>query len=292
MKSYRQVIQAPEHGCLTGAFVCEGAPSKEDTARFKAKAGKAPKIIMWFHAFVLGFDFPAQSCNAVYDANAYTFIRLEPWSWRGKDDNSFSLEDIIRGRFDEGLERFAQGAKVWGRPLFLAFGHEMNGNWYPWSEDPAKYKAAYKHVFDIFKKAGAENITWVWNPNVEPLDGVMDYYPGGRYVDWIGIDGFNWGNTQDFSSWLSFDQIFGRACSLFQSSSNKPLMISEFASAEQGGNKAAWIKATYTSIQGMERLKAAVWFDTKNEADWRIDSSKDSQSAFSAAISDNYFIGA
>jgi beta-mannanase len=292
MTSHRQIIQAPERGCFTGAFLCEGISSKEDIKRFKAKAGKAPKIIMWFHAFVLGFDFPAQACSVANEANAYPFIRLEPWSWQGKDDNSFSLKDIIKGRYDKGLSQFAQGAKMWGHPLFLAFSHEMNGNWYPWSENPEEYKAAYKRVFKIFKNAGAENITWVWNPNVEPLDRAMDYYPGDKYVDWIGIDGFNWGSTQDFSSWLSFDQIFGRACSLFQSSSNKPLMISEFASAEKGGNKAAWIKDTYNSIMRMERLKAVVWFDLKKEADWRIDSSHASQATFAAAISNKYFIGA
>lgn len=292
MTNHRQIIQAPDNRCFTGAFICEGAPSKEDIKRYKAKAVKAPKIVMWFHAFVLGFVFPAQACSVANEANAYPFIRLEPWSWRGKDDNSFSLEDIIKGRFDEGLAQFAQGAKMWGRPLFLSFGHEMNGNWYPWSENPAEYKAAYKRVFEIFKKAGVENITWVWNPNMEPLDGVMDYYPGDEFVDWIGIDGFNWGNTQDFSSWLSFEEIFAKAYELFRSSANKPLMISEFASAEQGGNKAVWIKATYKSIQRMERLKAAVWFDLKKEADWRIDSTAASRSAFAAAISDNYFIGA
>lgn len=288
----RQIIQAPPRGCFTGAFICEGAPSKEDINRFQAKAGKAPKIVMWFHAFVLGFDFPAQACSVANEANAYPFIRLEPWSWQGKDDNSFSLRDIIKGRFDDRLIQFAQGAKMWGLPLFLTFGHEMNGNWYPWSQNLAEYKAAYKRVFNLFKNAGATNITWVWNPNVEPLDKAMDYYPGDEYVDWIGIDGFNWGNTQNFSSWLSFDQIFGSAYSLFQSHSNKPLMISEFASAEKGGKKAAWIKDTYNSFKRMERLKAAVWFDLKKEADWRIDSTAASRSAFAAAISDNYFIGA
>lgn len=292
MTNSRQIIQAPEYGCFTGAFVCEGSPLKKDIERFQAKAGKAPKIVMWFHAFVLGFDFPAQTCSAAYEANAYPFIRLEPWSWKGKDDNSFSLEDIVKGRFDECLAQFAQGAKNWGLPLFISFGHEMNGNWYPWSGNPGKYKAAYKRVFEIFKKTGADNITWVWNPNVEPLDRAMDYYPGDEYVDWVGIDGFNWGVTQDFSSWLSFDQIFGKAYELLRSSADKTLMISEFASAEQGGNKADWIKATYKSIQSMERLKAAVWFDQKKEADWRIDSTAASRSAYAAAISENYFIGA
>jgi len=79
----------------------------------------------------------------------------------------------------------------------------MNGNWYPWSEQvngnhPSQFVQAWQHVHDIFTKLGVTNVTWVWSPNVEyggsiPLS---ELYPGSNYVDWVGIDGYNWSTVQ------------------------------------------------------------------------------------------------
>ena len=54
-------------------------------------------------------------------------------------------------------------------PIALSFGHEMNGNWYPWGTaqtTAAEFVAAWRHIHDVFARAGATNVIWVWNPNV------------------------------------------------------------------------------------------------------------------------------
>ena len=42
-------------------------------------------------------------------------------------------------------------------PLVIRLDHEMNGNWYPWSEDqaynsPGEYVAMWRHVVDRFRQ--------------------------------------------------------------------------------------------------------------------------------------------
>jgi beta-mannanase len=53
----------------------------------------------------------------------------------------------------------------------LRFAHEMNGNWYPWSEGvngnaAGQYVPAYRRVVTLFRSVGVTNVTWVWSPKV------------------------------------------------------------------------------------------------------------------------------
>ena len=174
----------------------------------------------------------------------------------------------------------------------------MNGNWYPWdgshngqAAGPAKYIAAWKHIHDIFVSQGAANVKFVWSPNSasfpdQAWNDAANYYPGNSYVDWIAIDGYNWGGA----GWQTFDQIFGASYSVL-ASYGKPLMIGEFASAENGGDKAAWITEAFSKIKNnYQEFKIFVWFNINKEADWRIDSSVNSLNAFKQAINDSYFL--
>ena len=116
-------------------------------------------------------------------------------------------------------------------------------------------------------------------------------YPGDEYVDWIGIDGYNWGDTQSWSGWEDFKTLFReqirRTKQLWP---DKPIMIAEFASAEKGGDKAAWIKQLPGFLKSsMRDIDAIVWFDIKKEADWRVKSSKKSEAAFKEIMQDQIF---
>src|SRR6202040_2960061 len=113
---------------------------------------------------------------------------------------NFQLSDVINGRYDAYIHDFAVGAREWGHPFFLRFDQEMNGFWFPWAEGVngnkrGEFVKAWRHVHDIFTSVGATNATWVWCPNVDftrKLTPLSSQYPGGRYVDWTCLDGFNW----------------------------------------------------------------------------------------------------
>jgi mannan endo-1,4-beta-mannosidase len=91
--------------------------------------------------------------------------------------------------------------------LCLYLGHEMNGNWYPWSlgSTPTEYILAWRHVYDIFsnKSLDPTRLQWVWCVNNEDFGNYTaeNYWVGDNYVDWIGIDGYNFGKSQKWSTW-------------------------------------------------------------------------------------------
>ena len=111
----------------------------------------------------------------------------------------------------------AQAVKTFGQKFFLRWGHEMNGNWYPWDgannganlAATTTFISAYRHIHDLFVAAGATNALWVFCPNVDSVPGDswnqwQNYYPGDAYVDWMGFDGYNWGTVQTTSTWQTF----------------------------------------------------------------------------------------
>jgi hypothetical protein len=235
------------------------------------------------------------------------------------------LETLTDGLYDDVLTSWAEGARTVGKPVLLRFAHEMNGDWYPWSgvkngggtldgygspdlaDGPERYVAAYRYVHDFFIEHGADNVLWVWCPNA-PFE-VMEqslgawnraaaYYPGDDYVDWLCFDGYNWGSLafgQQFNArWLSFTEIFGSSYAELKAiTADKPILIGEFASTEDGGDKAAWIRAAFQAIQqDFPQIRGLVWFHIAKETDWRINSSEAALEAYRQAVADDYWLDA
>jgi len=214
----------------------------------------------------------------------------------------FTLSAIIEGQHDEYIRQWATQAKEWGYPFFLRFNWEMNGWWFPWSESvngnqTGEYVQAWRHVHDIFAEVGAQNVTWVWCPNVIgpktiPLETL---YPGDEYVDWFCMDGYNNGTHPSRSGrrWQSFEDLFTQTYSALQVvSPDKPIMIAEVASTEVGGSKAEWIQDAfaYALPDVFPQIKAVVWSNRSGGGmDWVIESTPASQEAFAQNIASGYY---
>jgi len=158
----------------------------------------------------------------------------------------------------------------------------MNGDWRPWcagvnGNTSAEFVSVWRKVYSIFRREGATNARWVWSPISQCGDSTpfKEPYPGDDYVDWVGLDGYNWGTMQYWSRWQRFTEICGKSYSTLTKMSRKPMMIPEIASAESGGDKATWIRNTFLQEVSAKypRIKAVVWFHAKKETDWRINSS-------------------
>lgn len=269
---------------------------------FEHDVNKAVSIVMWYQGWGVSDSsryFQTGWMDNVRNHGAIPMVTWEPWNYaRGINQPEYSLQNIISGRFDAYITRWALASKAWGHAYFLRFAEEMNGNWFSWSEQvngngPGQYVQAWRHVHDIFTGLGVTNVTWVWSPNVEyggstPLG---ELYPGSDYVDWIGMDGYNW-STVGGHQWQSFSQVFQHTyLDILGMNLNKPLMVAETASAEIGGNKAAWITDAYTVQipQFFPAIKAVIWFDENKETDWRVESSPASQKAFAKAIASSIY---
>jgi beta-mannanase len=222
-------------------------------------------------------------------------LTWEPWDpAQGTNQPAYRLATITSGAHDAYIAHWAQQIKTWGRPLFLRFAHEMNGSWYPWSEQrngngPGDFVRAWNHVQAVFAANGVTNATWVWSPNVSypGATEMQELYPGDAAVGAVGIDGYNSGTAPGGTGWVSFSDLFGPTLAHVRSFSHRPLLISEIASTESGGNKAAWITDMFSRLAAQPDVRLFVWFNSNKETDWRIESSPGATQAFAAGVAAN-----
>ena len=264
-------------------------------AKFEEMTRKPVSMVQFFQPFAdcsescRPYSFPFTPLENVRQHGA---IPVLSWSSQSipssLSEPEFQLSDLIEGRYDTYIARFAEEARDWGHPFFLRFNWEMNGNWFPWSEGvngnaPGQYVAAWRHVHDIFTSVGAGNATWVWCPYVDPggsMTSLGSEYPGDAYVDWTALDGYNWGtNPASPKGWKSFDQLFSSTYEEISErlAPSKPMMIGEVGSSELGGSKAAWIADMLAKLPTeYPKVRAVLWFDKFDDGmDWPIETSAD-----------------
>jgi Glycosyl hydrolase family 26 len=140
--------------------------------------------------------------------------------------------------------------------------------------------AAWRRVVSTFRQAGASNVTWLWtvnsvNASAAPLS---QWWPGGAYVDWVGIDGYYYTPADTFGS------VFGTTISQVRAFTTAPILISE-TGAGAGPEQAAQIRALFAGVQA-GRLAGLVWFDMAQHdgqyhQDWRLEDSPAGLAEFS-----------
>jgi hypothetical protein len=280
--------------------------------KFEEMAHKSLSLVQFFQPFANCANSPCSfygfPTSPLENVRLHGAIPVLAWSSQSipssTSEPNFQLSDLIEGRYDEYIRSFASAAKAWGHPMFMRFDWEMNGSWFPWSEgvngnQAGQYVAAWRHVHDLFVAAGATNVTWVWCPNVDynnNLQSITSDYPGNAYVDWTGLDGYNWGtNPAKPGGWKTFNQVF-RSTYLHLVETvapSKPMMIGEVASSEYGGSKASWVEDMLarlpTEYQG---IRAMLWFDKYDSGmDWPIESSSGATAAFAKGIQSSAYLG-
>ncbi len=253
------------------------------------------------------YGFPAGEMNTIRQYGAIPFFSWASQSiGQGGDPRvqpDFQLADVIAGAHDAHIRSWATAAKAWGKPFFLRFNFEMNGNWFAWSEgvngnQPGESVAAWRHVHDIFTSVGATNATWVWCPFIDPnnrLTSLDTQYPGDAYVDWTCLDGYNWGTNPNAPTpaWRSFDRLFGSTYHQITDTiaPSKPMVIGEVASSEYGGNKAGWITNMFSWLPtNYAKIRGLLYFETFADGmDWPIETSVTATKAFSKGVRDRAY---
>ncbi len=226
-------------------------------------------------------------------------LSWEPWRIDAgrtgpPDQPAFSLKNIISGRYDVYLRAFADELARIPRLVYLRPMHEMNGNWYPWcvsvnGNTCQDYISAWCHIHDLVAGRVSAKVKWVWTPYARSYPGqtveqLADVFPGDDRVDWVGIDGYNWGTSRPWSEWQSFEQVFSDAYRQLSAISRRPVMIAETACAEAGGSKSTWITEAFGVLtRRFQRVEMLIWFDVNKECDWAIASSRASLAALRAS---------
>jgi hypothetical protein len=246
------------------------------------------------------YEFPTPQMEQI---RAYGAIPVFSWSTSSSpyqaslEDPEFQLGDIIAGTYDRQIYEFASAAARWGHPFFLRFDWEMNGNWMPWSEGvngntSGQFVAAWHHVHDIFRAAGATNATWIWCPYVDiegRFQSLRSLYPGNAYVDWVGLDGFNWAqNPANPQKWRNFNQIFASTYRQVTTkiAPKKPVVLPEMATGGAPKAKAQWIRKMFELLRtDYRRIRAVIYFNKVDRGvQWPLETSGNSLHAFAKGI--------
>ena len=227
--------------------------------QFAQAIGRQPNLVSyynsWLEPFQIGFATSAAKHGAV------TVVQIDP--------KNVSLASIAAGQYDAYLRSYATAVKAFGTQVVLSFGHEMNGNWYSWGNQhtsPAVFVAAWRHVVTLFRAAGAENVTWLWTVNVIdnsiPIPDPAPWWPGGSYVNWVGIDGYYYLQSQSFS------QVFGPTVVAIRNLTGDPILIAE-TSATRAANQPEKITNLFAGIHTYGIL-GFVWFNDVASHDYRL----------------------
>jgi hypothetical protein len=190
-------------------------------------------------------------------ADPYGILNL-PGQSTQKRERVIPAGKIAAGRFDGYLRWYAERLRSLRFRVGLSFGHEMNGDWYAWGS-PARCRArgrlqeqalppnspgrtpprffvkAWRHVHDVFTRQKAGNVTWIWTVArlahqrrgcPSPRRITRADWPGSRYVNWIGIDGYLAKPSSRFRSRLAptvrFVRTFARKPVLIQETGVRP----------------------------------------------------------------------
>jgi hypothetical protein len=280
-----------------GIFVPQNGPLFGDFSyleRFIANqnAGVVPKFISLSHYWKNGTAYDRTSTTNL--RSTYTrypgstvMLSWEPWG--------VTLAAINNGTHDAYIDDEARRLKAVGHRIVLRFGQEMNGDWgWPWHNDPWGYVAAFRRVRTRFDAQGATNVEHYWCPNIMYPGGGFDFhphYPGEAYVDWVGLDGYNYGSLH--GSWESFYDVFKYSYDQLVAMSAKKHIIGEVGCTYQGGDKGVWFDGMHNTLKNnFPRIKAFAYSPyTDGSADWRVESPSSALAHWQSLLKDTQMQG-
>jgi len=279
---------------------------REQVKTYQSYAGKKLSVVTWFaSAYEKGtltswrnsYYMPLQR---VKKAGAVSLIKFSVQDHEFRRYGKIAgLKEIARGSFDEYFEQAADTVKSFGGPVFISINHEMNGKWYPYSQaypgsgvTAEDFVASWQRIVDVFRRKGANNVAWVWSPNVPDVGGVpfAKYYPGDDYVDWVG------------ASLYSGEAITGLSKIYDAYAKRKPIFITEWATGPDKSKynrtfagEAQWINEFFAGLEKKyPRVKAISWFNwdssDSHQDDYRLQRVPEQAAAYQSDIENARYV--
>lgn len=268
--------QGPAVSTRLGVFEPDEWSTFQPVERFATAAGKQPGIILIYS----GWPEPFQQHFAAmaYAHHAEPFVQMEPVGTR--------LDSIAAGSSDAYLRSYAAQVRSYGHPVMLSFGPEMDGGWYSWGahHTPASvFVKAWRHVVTVFRTSRANNVTWLWTvfSTQHIRASLRAWWPGSRWVNTVGIDGYYYRQSDTFAS------VFAATVSQIRKFTRDPILITETSAGPRTGDQPGKITNLFAGIHA-SKLLGLVWFDQAQHdgiyhQDWRLEDSPAAAAAFRRA---------
>lgn len=242
------------HGAFPGDTGSEDEdPNFKDLKDYEAAVKKDVAWVYFSHFWYRGREFPSETAKRIRDLGAVPYVRLMlRSSWRQNvKEKQYSFDKILAGNFDEDLQKWAKAIKDFGTPVIAEWGTECNGKWFPWNgwwngkgstggygdpnkpDGPERFVAVYRHIIDIVRSEGADNVTWVFHVDTtdwpdKQWNRFENYYPGDNYVDWIAVSAY--GPQTPMDDWAESFRKMMNPCyeRIKKMAPGKPVIVAEF----------------------------------------------------------------
>ena len=264
-------------GSYLGVYEAGALETYHPVADFTQAAGKQPNLVGYYSGW--GEPFETSFAETVRSHGAATIMQWDP--------TLASVSKIAAGGYDSYLRSFADSVRDFGYPVVIGFGHEMNAYWYSWGYGqlpPSTFVAAWRHIVTLFRAQHADNVTWLWTLQADEAGTgpIASWWPGAKYVTWVGIDGYYYGPSENFFS------IFGKTIAQVRAFTGLPVLLSEVAVGPKA-DQARQIPDLFAGMRHYGTL-GLVWFDIAQHQgvyhqDWHIEDNPAAVTAFRRAAS-------
>ncbi|PPK86189.1 cellulose synthase/poly-beta-1,6-N-acetylglucosamine synthase-like glycosyltransferase [Neolewinella xylanilytica] len=257
----------------------QGMTDLASVAERKRRYGYHPEIISSFVAWSgqLDVDRLGEHLAGIDSLGADAMITWEPWVSHFPASDTVDeaknerrgLYYIASGLYDDYVVEVARQIRAMDRTVYLRFAHEFDNPDYPWSEaggnTPGNYQAAWRHVWEVFRREGVTNVRWVYNP--WRAENMRASYPGDRYVDFLGITALNYGPAYADIPEQTFAELYQPFRDSLRALTNKEVLLAEFGSLGDRRTKASWVTqaAEYIAADCPE-VRAVVAFESAFDA--------------------------
>ena len=285
-------VQPTENGCLIGVRKVAFESISRVIDSYEQQWGKKPAVFAHMERVSIWGYFPMDRCveSAKKGVIPLVYPTIEP----------IALKEIYENRLDHVLKKFADGATKFGEKyggFFFTPMYEMNiptkYKVWPWAGQPKDFKKAWRHIWQIFEETGAnEYATWV--PEYHLDHSLWGYWPGDKYVDWVGLSAYNRKILRHIYGYRHLENIISMSYNYFRHKyKDKPIMLVEFGTTV-GKDQPRWLRKAFETIKSKPGLKATIYWDnvcTHHIIDDHT-LSQESMNTLKEIMKDPYFTGA
>lgn len=277
-------LLVPTCGVLFG--LATQPPTPQNVASIESQVGRPFDFVYRYHDVQSAFPNAAERQWVAEGKTLH--IALAARDFSSNDRLAVSWGGVASGKYDADLRQQAQGIAALGVPIFMTFEQEANqkAKLGPLGS-AAQFKAAWRHVWSVYRAAGATNAVWVWvmTGSADNLASAGKLWPGNDVVDWISWNVYNQSGCPSGRITTSQYMSFADKMSIFYDwlhskgpalgiDVNKPLMISEAGSAHYPGDSARtaqWYGGIADTLAQYPQIKAiALWDSVDGKCDYRF----------------------
>ena len=249
-----------------GAITSTTLPVAQGLSSFDAaigyQANLTARYLLW------GQSLPVDFLNEARQEGSQVMLELMP--------RNISLQKLLTGAGDSYLRQLATQIEQSHQRLLLSFAPEMNGRWNSWGPQnvpPSVFVEAWRHVHNVINAIAGSAITWVWQISrsfnaSEPVTKLKELWPGSKYVQRVGIDGYFYQKSDNFFN------VFGISLKEIQTFTNEPVIITE-TSIGQRADQVQKIPVLFAGIRYWH-VVGFIWFDRNQKGniyhqDWQLE---------------------